>query len=121
MKIRSDFVTNSSSSSFVVIQKINDCEDFKNLLKEELGNLGIRLADLYFTKGKDYRKYNDGKTEIHDYIEEENDFDEDATYFMSTHYTSSNDSEDLNGDDVFFCDNLPKCEHVKIIYQGDNE
>jgi len=118
--VRQDFITNSSSSSFVVIKKIDDCHEFRNLLKEELGNVGLRLADSYFTKGKDYHKYSNGATELHDYIEE-SDFDENASYLMSTHYTYSNDSNDFNGDDVFLSDKLPNCEFVKTIYQGEEE
>jgi len=119
-KVRLDFITNSSSSSFVVIKKIDDCQEFRNLLKEELGNVGLKLANSFFKKGKDYRKYSDGGTELHDYIEE-SDFDENSSYLMSTHYTYSNDSDDFNGDDVFLSDKLPDCKFVKTIYQGEEE
>ena len=45
MKIRADYVTNSSSSSYLIVTRINDNDDFRAWLKEEFGNWGVNLIN----------------------------------------------------------------------------
>lgn len=107
MKIREDFVTNSSSSSFVCIYEINDCPEFREKLKENLGTVGVQLADRYFEKGKDYN--NDYDLEI----------DDEKTYFQSLHYTYSDDPDDFSQPSNFLEDYMPK-EYAKLLYESED-
>ena len=47
MKIRRDFVTNSSSSSYVCVAKVDLCDELREYMKEEFGKFGLRLLDEY--------------------------------------------------------------------------
>jgi hypothetical protein len=107
MKIRSDFVTNSSSSSFVCIYEVNDCAEFREALKEKMGTVGLELADRYLKKGKDY--YNDYELEI----------DDEKTYFQALHYTYSDDPDDFNQPANFLEDYMPK-EYVTLLYESED-
>jgi hypothetical protein len=42
MKIRSSFVTNSSSSSYIVVYSVNDSSELRDFIKEEFGNHGMK-------------------------------------------------------------------------------
>lgn len=53
MKIRTDFVTNSSSSSFVVSYKINKTKELEEYMHKEYGEYGKRLLEALCLKFKD--------------------------------------------------------------------
>jgi hypothetical protein len=90
----------------VCIYEINDCPEFREVLKEKMGTVGLELADRYIKKGKDY--YNDYDLEI----------DEEKAYFETWHYTYSDDPDYFNQPSNFLEDYMPK-EFIKLLYESD--
>jgi len=105
LKVRLDFITNSSSSSFIVIYEVDKSDKLKEYLKEEFGKYGLRLADTYITLGKDIKT---NGFEIGEYFED--DQIDDNKYYMS----AKGDSE---GDDAWLVKHIPS-EFIKEIYNG---
>ena len=55
MKYRMDYVTNSSSSSFICVAKVNKTDDLVKEMKEEYGKYGISLLDKYLETGEEIK------------------------------------------------------------------
>ena len=64
MKYRQDFVTNSSSSSYTVVYKVNDCKELREYMADEYGKYGARLLEECLVSGsKLYERIQDADDE----------------------------------------------------------
>lgn len=132
MKLRVDFVTNSSSSSFIVISKINYCADLVNYMKEEYGRYGERLLNELILEMRDPSKYITEKVEqeIAIYGDDTSAIDFDGYYvpkrvietlkqgdqYLIASYIETTNDGDSNGDDAWLMDHIPS-KYKEEIYQ----
>lgn len=117
MKIRTDYITNSSSSSFIIVSKINKCQELIDYMKEEFGKYGLNLIEEYLVKGV----VNDG--ELGGYYGIPDDvvakLDPNADYLVANYVAWSNEG-DTNGDDAWLNDHIPD-KFKEFIYESDAE
>ena len=115
-KVRLDFITNSSSSSFVVIYEVENNKTLKDYLKEEFGKYGLKLAGTYIELGKDIKekKYHDVK----DYLED--DQIDDNKHYLSANFIEWTNEGDSEGNDAWLAKHIPS-EFIKEIYNGGEQ
>ena len=105
MKYRTDFVTNSSSSSYLVVYEIKPSDELNAVVKEELGNFGVNALKEYLRSGKELKEYLEKSWYLDEDLAEL--IDEGKTYLPVTRYNYSNEG-DTEGDDAFLADHIPK-------------
>lgn len=129
MKIRQGFVSNSSSSSFVVVYKVNVNDELKKYMAEEFGKYGTKLLEEYISDKKEIEEWlND---DYGDQVEEEDDEDltdlqqlkkdleDDAKYLQIYRVYNSNDPDDMNDDGCWLADHIP-AEFIDKLYEEED-
>lgn len=116
MKVRTDFVTNSSSSSYIIVSKVNYCQELIDYMKEEYGKYGVRLLEKLTYTGAKIREDN-----VEDLLDYFKDFDaldqlvDDDKYLCARfiEWTNEGDTED---DDAWLHEHIPE-EYLSEIFQ----
>lgn len=118
MKFRSGFVTNSSSSSYIVVSQVDKTPKFMEFVKEELGRYGVELAERVICKPVHNEKY--GKYEIcgNTLWGASVDLDTEKTYMFSEYIEWSNEGEKDN-ESAWLRDRLPKEFYTDVYDESD--
>ena len=85
MKLRNGFVTNSSSSSYLCVAKIDFTDELRAYMKEEFGKYGERLLKEHLQTGA---KIKEDCDEIWDYFDDRGCLDdlEDDAYYLGARF-----------------------------------
>lgn len=120
MKIRNGFVTNSSSSSYLCVAKIDLTDELRAYMKEEFGKFGERLLKENLKTGAEIKtnKYSEIR-EYFEYDERLEDLEDDA-YYLGARFIEWTSEGETEGEDVFLYDNIPENFKHEIYNNGEH-
>lgn len=116
MKIRQDFITNSSSSSYMCVAKIDFSDELRQYMKEEFGRFGERLLAEQIQTGAEIKR---DKAEIYDRFEDCLDELDDDAYYLGASFIEWTNEGDTEGDDAFLYSNIPDKFKTEIYNEGE--
>lgn len=119
MKVRTDFVTNSSSSSYVVVYKVDMSEELMQYMAEEYGRYGTRLMKECISPGKKINELLDGYSIDPEIFLDNNEIHEDGFYLFASRESYS-DEGCIEGDDAWLVDHIPGKYMQEICTEGDH-
>ncbi len=118
MKQRKDFVTNSSSSSFICVAKIEKIEELYEYMKEEFGKFGVRLLNENLTSGADVKNSKWDWDEFKEFCEENGVIIENEAMYLSASFIEWTTEGDTEGEDAFLYRNIPDSYKKELLCGG---
>lgn len=95
MKVRNGFVTNSSSSSYIVVSQIDKTPELMEFIKEELGRYGVEVAERVICKPVHNERYGEYEIFGNAIWDTEVDLDTEKTYICAEYveWTTEGDKD----------------------------